>query len=96
MGICDRPVRMVSGLGALIVAESGPVVFIVFVVNVYINRFLGVNDKFVAWVDGRSGVQSIPNQKRGQGYTKSLSNCGKVVTFFDEIDSLLLVRGPLS
>ena len=81
-------------LGSLIAGESSSVV-VIFVVNVYIHRFLRVDDEAVTWMDGLSGVQPIPNYKGGQGYAKLLGNGGKVVTFFYEIDSLLLVRGPL-
>jgi hypothetical protein len=94
-GIWDLRCQNGYRQGRLIAFESRSVVIVVFAVNVYINRFLGVDDEPVAWMDGRSGVQSIPNDKRGQGYTKSLGNGGKVVTFFDKINSLLLVRGPL-
>jgi hypothetical protein len=86
---------LLLGLGSLIVGESSPVAAVILVVNVNIHRFLGVDDEPVTWMDGLSGVQAIPNYKRGQGYSKSLGNGGKVVTFFYEIDSLLLVRGPL-
>ena len=75
--------------------ERRSVVVVVFAVNVYIGRFLGVDDEPVARVDGRSGVQPIPDDQRGQGYTKSLGNGGEAVTFFYKINSLLLVRGPL-
>ena len=69
-------------LGPLLVVESSPVVAVVFAVNVYIHRFLGVNDEPVPWMDGRPGIQSIPNDERGQGHTESLGNGGEVVTLF--------------